>query len=150
MPRRLTLLITMFAVALVGVMPSHAAVQKKKSIRGHYDVSLSPDPTQDVLGLVKDGCNGLAGKGTDSHAFTVPAAGTLMVHLVSPDPTGKGATDWALWLMDTDGTAIDSSDGTGSDEHTTTVFRKKQSFVIQTCNIAGQQDGHISWTFKFK
>ena len=151
MARRITLLITILALAIVGIAPSQAAAPKKKpkSISGQYDVKLLPDPTQDVMTNVKDGCNGLTGKGTDNHPFTVPAKGTLTVHLVSPDPTNKGVTDWALWLMDKDGVAIDSSDSNGSDEQTTTDFKKKTSFVIQTCNIAGQQDGHISWVFKY-
>jgi hypothetical protein len=152
MLRRLTLVITALAVAVVGIAPSHAAAPKKKkpNITGHYDVKLTPDPTQDVMTNVKDGCNGLTGKGTDNHPFTVPAAGKLTVSLVSPDPTNKGVTDWALWLMDKDGVAIAHSDSAGSNEQTPdVVFKKKQSFVIQVCNIAGQQDGHVSFVFKY-
>jgi hypothetical protein len=151
MTRRLTLLIALIAVAVSGVVPSQAAVKKKHpDYKGSYDVTLTPDPTQDVMGAAKPGCNGLTGKGTDKHPFTVPAAGKLTVHLVSPDPTNKGATDWALWLIDKDGVEIDHSDGAGSDEQTSdTVFRKKQSFEIQVCNIAGQQQGHVTFVFKY-
>lgn len=150
MSRRCIVALTALAVAGVGVVPSHAATPKKKpNLTGKYDVMLPPDPSQDVMTNVKAGCNGVTGKSTDNHPFTVPGKGTLTVTLTSPDPSGKGATDWALWLMDSDGIAIDHSDATGSNEQTTTPFRKKQTFVIQTCNIAGLQDGHISFVFKY-
>lgn len=147
--RRSLALLAIAAIA-VGSTPAHAAPKKSKTITGHYDVSLLPDPTQDVTGVVKTGCSGLTGKGTDKHTFTVPGAGILTVHLVSPDPTGKGVTDWGLYLVDNDGAVIDHSDGAGSDEQTTTPFSKKQTFLIETCNINGQQDGHITWIFKSK
>ncbi len=148
MARRILVQTRVLALAVVCVVPYHAAA-KKPNLKTSYDVSLPPDPTQDVMTVVKHGCNGLTGKATDKHPFTVPAAGTLTVTLTSPDPTNKGVLDWALWLMDTDNVAIDHSDGSGANEQTTTRFKKKQALVIQTCNINGQMAGHVAIVFKY-
>lgn len=151
MLRRLLVLLTVLALAGVGMLPSQAAAKKKPpNIEKSYDLTLNPDPTGEVVGNVKDGCAGLIAGSQNKHPFTVPAAGKLVVHLLSPDPTGKQLLlDWDFYLLGADGTLIDSANGLGGDEATTTTFRKKTPLSIWACNMTGNPAAHVTISFKY-
>jgi hypothetical protein len=150
MRRCLIALLALLAVASIGVAPSDAAVKKKHpDWKGSFSVTLYPDPTEDVLGL-NGGCNGVSPKGKDVRPFTVPAAGTLTLHLVSPDPTNKGVTDWDIYLKAADDTyAGTGGDGGSSDEVLSGKFKKKETFQLQVCNLLGTPTATVSWVFKY-
>ena len=152
MLRRITVLITVLAVAAIGLMPSYAAVKKAKhpGWKGSYTLTLYPDPTTEVYGqLSKEGCLGLSPKGKDIRSFTVPAAGKLTMSLISPDPTNKGLTDWDLWLITASGTTVDASHGSTSNEQVIHTFKSKTTFNVQVCNLIGTTSGTVSWVFKY-
>lgn len=150
MPRRTILVSTLLGLALGSTLPAEAAAKKKPDWKGSYSVTLYPDPTEDVLGL-NGGCNGLSPQGTDKRPFVVPAAGKLTLHLVSPDPTGKGLTDWDIYLKAADGTYVgDGGNGGSSDEVLQATLKKKQSFELQVCNLGGTTSATVSWVFKYK
>jgi len=159
--RRLTSCAALLAVAALSAAPAHAATKKKpkpKPIHGSYAVQLVPDPTPNATNEAgKPGCTGVSPKGVDNHAFKVPAAGTLHVVLDSVDPTGApGAgpagnigTDWDLYLIDTDGSIYDGSHGATSHEEVTDKFKRGQPLTIQVCNLLGQPDAKVTWTFTY-
>jgi hypothetical protein len=133
-------------VAAMAVAPAHAATKKKpKPITKTYKVQLPPDPTGNVG---TEGCAGLNPASQDQHPFTVPAKGTLKVHLSSQDPTG-GQLDWDLALLDADGSTLSTSTSAGAEEGTLDKFKKKQSVLIQACNLAGLPDATVTFTFTY-
>lgn len=150
MNRRLVTCVSLAAVAALGMAPAHAAV-KKKPIDKTYSVTLPPDPTGELGGVpgLPEGCNGLSPASQDKHKFTVPAKGTLKVTLDSPDPTKAGVTDWDLYILDSDGTILDSSTGETSHEETFDKFKKKHPVTFWVCNLVGQPDATIHYTFKY-
>jgi hypothetical protein len=154
MNRRFTVFIAALTVAALGVLPSQAAKPKPKPkpkpITVTYKLSLLPDPTPNVTGLVKDGC-GVLPQSQDKHPFTVPAAGTLKIVLDSPDPTGSpvGGTDWDLYLLDDEGIRT-SSTTEFSHEELAEPFKKKTDTTIWVCNLAGMPDGTVKYTFTYK
>ena len=147
--------VALLAAAAVTTVPAHAATKPKpKPIKGSYTVTLVPDPTPNATNTIgKDGCTGVSPKGVDNHAFKVPAAGKLNVVLDSPDPTGApgglAGTDWDLYLLDSDGIIVDSSHGGTSHEETVDKFKKAQKLTIQVCNLAGQPDATVTYTFTY-
>jgi hypothetical protein len=161
MSRRPVALVALAAVALLGVAPSEAAAPKKKKPdwKGSYELTLYPDPTESVLPLLADGCNGVLATGHDKRQFTVPAAGKLTVNLVSPDPTGRGVTDWDMYLMASEGSTagavtgppdtIAYGAGSTSNEQAIATFKKKTTFSLQVCNLVGNTKGKVSWVFKY-
>jgi hypothetical protein len=150
--RRLTSCAALLAVAALSTAPAHAATKKKakpKPIDKTYTVSLLPDPTLEASGQIGDGCASLNPASQDKHPFTVPAAGTLKVVLDSADPTGTGNTDWDLYVLDSDGSILDSSHGGSSHEETLDKFKKKNPVTIWVCNLIGQPDGTVHYTFTY-
>lgn len=149
--RRLVVLLVVLALAGLTVLPSEAAAKPKKKpdYKGTWTYTLYPDPSEDVLNLRGDGCQGVSPKGKESRSFTVPAAGKLTVALKSPDPTGRGVTDWDLWLIDKDDVTIAASHGPTSDELATAPFKKKTTFNIVVCNVTGSTDATLTWVFKY-
>lgn len=150
MLRRLIAVIAVLAVASIGVLPSQAAAKKKKpDLKGGYTLTLYPDPSEEVLTMRGEGCQNVLPIGVDKRKLSVPAAGKLTVTLSSPDPTGKGVTDWDLYLIDADGVGIDASHGGSSEEQTMTKFKKKATFEVQVCNLVGNTKGTVSWVFQY-
>lgn len=149
MSRRLALTTFPLLAVALAVAPAHAATPKP--ITGSYTVTLPPNPTLEATGQIGDGCDtSPIPTGTDDHAFKVPAAGTLDVHLDSADPTGTNNTDWDLYVLDTDREVIDSSHGGTSHEETISKFKKGQAVTIQVCNLAGSPQAKVSYTFTYK
>lgn len=149
MLRRVVVLLVVLALAGVGVLPSDAAVKKKPPYKGSYTLTLYPDPTEEVLSLRGEGCQNVLPFGVDRRPFTVPGAGKLTITLVSPDPTGKGLTDWDFTLMAPDGTAAMAGNGGSSNELATATFKKKGTYELQVCNLLGSTTGTVSWVFKY-
>ena len=151
MNRRLVTCASLAAVAALGIAPAHAATKKPKPIDKTYSLTLTPDPTGETGGLpgLPDGCTGVNPAGQDKHPFTVPAKGTLKVVLDSPDPTGHGATDWDLYILDSDGSVLDSSHGPTSHEETFDKFKKKNPLTFEVCNLAGQPTATVHYTFTY-
>ena len=157
MSRRPVLALAVVTVAAVSVAPAHAAKPKPKPIKGSYQVTALPDPSPNATNLIgKDGC-GVLPSGQNKHPFTVPAKGTLHVVLNSADPTGSpsagpaGAvgTDWDLYVLDSDGSILDSSHGGTAHEETTDKFKKKQGVTFWVCNLAGEPTATVSYTFTY-
>jgi hypothetical protein len=152
MSRRPVVALAVLAAAAVAVVPAHAATKPKpKPVKGSYNLTLVPDPSPNVLNTVgKPGC-GVIPQSQDKHPFKVPGVGSLHVVLDSPNPSGNGtaSTDWDLYLLDADGAIIDSSHGGTSHEETTDKFKKKQGVTIWVCNLAGEPNGTVTYTFTY-
>lgn len=151
MTRRLAALAAV-SIAVAVVAPTHAATKPKpkpKPIKGSYTLNLNPDPTAEITGNLEDGCSGLIAASKNSHPFTVPAAGQLYIHLVSPDPTGAGVTDWDLWLKDGSGAILEGSHDETSDEEITRRFKKKTPLIIDVCNLLGMPSATVSYVFTY-
>ena len=144
MRRLLTGAVALLAVAGVAVVPAQAAA-KKKPITGSYTVTLVPDPSANV-GTV--GCAGALPAGEDRHPFTIPAKGTLKLHLSSQDPTGQ-AFDWDLALLDEGAEVLASSTGATAEEEILMKFKKKERVLFQACNLAGLPTATITYTFTY-
>lgn len=151
MSRRSLVAVTLIAAAAVTTVPASAAKAKPKPIRVSYTVTLLPDPTPNATNTIgKEGC-GVLPQGQDKHAVKIPAAGKLKVVLDSPNPTGNGTagTDWDLYVLDSDGTVLDSSHGGTSHEETEDKFKKKSAVTIWVCNLAGEPSGTVTYTFTY-
>lgn len=154
MNRRLTSCAALLAVAALSAVPAQAATRKAKPkpIKGSYHLTTNPNPTIEATGFVNDGCDQTVPGGADNHPFTIPAAGTLTVVLQGSDPTG-GATpagpDWDLFILDSDGSLLDSSSEANAHEETTDRFKKKQKVTIQACNLLGIPDATVSYVFTY-
>jgi hypothetical protein len=152
MKARLTTCVSVLAVAALTLAPAHAAPKKKpKPIDKTYTLNLPPDPTGETGGLptFPDGCSGVNPASQDKRPFTVPAKGSLKVVLDSPDPTGHGLTDWDLYLLDRDGSVLDSSHGGTSHEETLDKFKRKNPVTIEVCNLAGQPSATVHYVFTY-
>ena len=146
--------LALIAAVSIGAVPAHAAVKKPKPITGSYNLTLYPDPTPEVTNEVPghEGC-GVLPTGQDKHPFTVPAAGVLQVSLTSPDPTGGkqlAGLDWDLYILDSTGAIINSSHGATANEATVTKMSRKQGVSFWVCNLVGEPNGKVSYTFTYK
>ena len=154
MNRRLTASVALVAAATVAVVPAQAAAKKKpKPIKGSYTVTLPPDPTKEVTSTASlPGCSGLLPVSKDSHPFTAPAAGTLLVKLAGQTPDGNPSPallDWDLYLTQ-DGGVEAESDGPTSHEEIFVRVRKKTTFAFDVCNLDGLPNATISYVFTYK
>lgn len=155
MRRSLTASVVLLTVAgLVAVPSSQAAVKKKpKPIKGSYTLTLPPDPTKEVTSAAEmDGCSGLVPVSKDSHPFTIPAAGTLVVKLVGDNPTGQtppAGFDWDLYLL-SDGAVEAAADGATGVEEAAMKVKKKTAITIDACNLNGVPGATVSYTFTYR
>ncbi|MDX6217669.1 MAG: hypothetical protein QOG99_3253 [Frankiales bacterium] len=151
MSRRPVVALALITAAAVSVVPAQAATKRPKPIKGSYTLTLLPDPTPNVTNTIgKSGC-GVIPQSQNKHPFTVPAAGTLHVVLDSPNPTGNAtvSTDWDLYVLDAEGAILDSSNGGTSHEETSDKLKKKQAVTFWVCNLAGEPNGTVSYTFTY-
>lgn len=153
MVRRPLVAVALITAAAVTALPAGAATKPKpKPFKGSYDVTLYPDPTPDVIGQVKAApvCGTLP-QSMDRHKVTVPGAGKLTVHLTSADPAPPAEPlmfDWDLYLLDSDGGVIDSSHSEFATEETITKFKKRTAVTILVCNLTGEPDGSVSYSYR--
>ncbi len=161
--RRQIAALTVATLALAAVSATGAVAKttkkappKLKSIKGSYAVQLVPDPTIDaelqVPGSTPHTCQGVdaGGKSVDIHPLSLPGSGTLHVVLDSPDPTGKGKTDWDLAILNSAGSEIDASNGETSHEETYTSGLKKGKVSIEVCNLIGEPNANVSWSYTYR
>jgi hypothetical protein len=133
------------AVATGSMTPALAASKgRHKPITGSYMATALPDPTGDLPAANKGKCASLTPTGRTTHAFTVPAAGTLAVQL-------HNTLDWSLDVRDGGG-VLGASDGSlpTSKESVELVFRKKDAVLIGACNLTGEPSVLVTYTFTFK
>ncbi len=155
MNRRLIVPLAVLTVAALSAVPSHAAPKKKPApIKGTYSVTLLPDPSPNAGAQsgAFSACNPFITQTTDSHPFTVPAAGTLSVVLDSVDPTKGGAPagpDWDLYIDDAQG-EVASSHGATAHEEAVAGFKKKTDLKFVVCNLNGAPTATVSYTFTYK
>lgn len=150
MRRPLTAVVALLTLAAVAAVPAQAATKPKpKPIKGSYELTLLPDVTGELAGLVGEGCVGVLPPGQDKHPFTVPARGTLRVVLDSEDPTGFGLTDWDIYLLDADGSILSAGASGISHEEVAAKFKRKSKVTFWVCNLIGLPFGTVSYTFTY-
>ena len=154
MRRTLSTAVALLAVAGLAAVPSEAAVKKKpKPLKGSYTVTLPPDPSKDATSTAGEpGCAGLLPISKDSHPFTLPAAGTLVVKLVSDNPTGQqppAGIDWDLYLME-DGFEASAGDSPAGTEEAAMKVKKKTNITIDVCNLNGFPNATVSYVFTYR
>jgi len=149
MRTRPVLALALVAAAAVATVPAHAATAKPKPIKGSYTLTLLPDPTAEVTELAKPGCGLVLPTGQDKHPFTVPGKGKLHVVLDSPNPVPSdlAGADWDLYVLDSDGTILDSSTGATAHEETTDKFKAKDKLTFWVCNLLGEPNATVTYTF---
>ena len=135
-------------VAGVGTSTLASAASKHKVVKGSYPVTALPDPTVEGTDQAGMQCMNVDPESADLHALTVPAAGAL--HVVLDSPSVQGKTDWDLYILDASGKVLDSSTGPTSHEETFDAFTKKQGITIKSCNLLGEPNATVTWTFTSK
>jgi hypothetical protein len=144
--RRIVPLAAVAVVAAGAFLPAQAAPKK---FAGSYQLTLMPDPSPNAFveaGMAN--CQNLNPQAVDKHDLAVPRAGRLTVVLDSPDPTGKGVTDWDLYVVDKDGETIADSSGGTSHEEAVFKLKAKQTVTVVACNLAGQPNGTVTYSLK--
>ncbi|MCW2573465.1 MAG: hypothetical protein QOJ09_1162 [Actinomycetota bacterium] len=144
--RRVATVATLAVLAAGAYAPALAA---PKPFSGSYQLTLLPDPTPNafVAAGMAD-CKNVNPASVDKHPLTVPRAGRLNVVLDSPDPTGKGVTDWDLYVLDSAGDDLANSSGGTSHEEVDIKFKAKTAITIVACNLAGQPNGTVTYKLK--
>lgn len=146
--RSRTVLTVSFAavVALGSVAPSFAGPRKPlpKPIHGTYTATATPDPTS-TNPLTNQPCRPNLPGAMDSHTFTVPAKGTLLVQL-------NNTLDWSVALRDLSGNEFTAADGgtPTAKEVVEFPFKKKTKITIDTCNFTGEPSITVDYTFTYK
>jgi hypothetical protein len=155
MRRPVTAAIALLTCAAFVAMPAEAAKKKAKPkpIKGSYTLNLNPDPTGAAGNLSGEGCGGLIAQSQDKRPFKIPAKGTLVVTLKSPDPiyeaTGEVGFDWDLFLLDGEGFVVGESTTPSASEEITVKFTKAQGSTIWACNLTGQPEAKVTYTFTY-
>src|SRR5687768_6955339 len=149
--RKVLATITAGALILGGAALPAGAAGKKKKIQESFTAQAAPLPNySSVTGTADRGClAGVEGVHKVSHAFKVPANGTLSAIV-------EGFTgDWDLFLTDADGKEIvgsaeDQTAGAAAEESFTLPLKKGQEVNITPCNWLGQPQVEVSYTFVSK
>lgn len=151
--RRQLAALTVVTLVVAGASATGAVAKAKpkmKTMKGSYQVTLVPDPTIEVEGQLGKDCANVDPKSIDVHALNLPGTGTLNVVLDSPDPTGKGKTDWDLVLLDKSGAEYDSSHGETSHEELSDPGLKKGKVSIVVCNLIGEPNATVTYSYTYK
>ena len=126
-----------------------APADAKPKYSGSYNLHLQPDPSPDAFNTAgMNKCQNLNPNAVDKHNVKVPLTSKLTVTVDSPDPTGKGVTDWDAYLLDAKGNILAS--GTTGTSHEVMVAKvtKGSTVTIVVCNVAGNQDGTVEYSGK--
>jgi hypothetical protein len=155
MRRTLTAAVALLTCATVAAVPAQAAPKKKpKPIKGGYSLHLYPDPTANVLSLAEVPHTCGAGVPDSTHRFTfkVPAAGTLQVNLDAADPAPGTpfVFDWDIFVLDAADQVIGEGTSSESTEEIRLKLTKAQKVVFLTCNLNGQPDATVKYTFTYR
>ena len=142
-----TALTLVVAVATSATAVSASAAPKKHVMKGHYDVTLLPDPTVEATDETGTACANINPAAVDLHPLTLPAKGLLDVTLEGTDPTGT-ALDWDLYLLDAHGNELGESTGASSQEAIITPAKGK--VTIKACNLMGAPTATITYAFTYK
>ena len=145
--RRVVAVATLAVLAAGAYAPAMAA--PKKPFAGSYQLTLLPDPSPNAFVLAgKAECMNINPSAVDKHPLSVPRAGRLNVVLDSPDPTGKGVTDWDLYVLDSSGDDLADSSGGTSHEEVDIKFKKAEKITLVACNLAGQPSATVTYKLK--
>ena len=152
MRRRIVLTATsaIAGCALVAASAASAAPAKKSKMKvkkGSYTVTALPDPTMDGTAQAGMECFNIDPASVDNHPMTLPGTGLLKIVLDSPDPT-KNKMDWDLHLLDSKGGIIASSTGPTAHEEID-MPGVKGKVVIRSCNLAGEPNATVTWSFLY-
>jgi hypothetical protein len=144
--RRIVPLVAVGVLAIGAFMPAQAAPKK---FAGSYAVTLLPDPTPNAFhtALSMGNCFNVNPRAVDHHALKVPGKGKLTLVLDSADPTGKGLTDWDMYVTDKAGESLGEGTGGTSHEEVVIKFKKAETVTVTVCNLAGQPDGTVTYSF---
>ncbi len=142
-PRHIVTALAAVAVATVAVAPASAA--KYKPIKGSKQIT---DATPDPTGSAPDsgtGCDSLLPAQFPREApveLKIPAAGKLKVSI-------DNKLDWAIEIFDPKGTSIGGSDGGAPQdpEVTTVKIKKAGTYKLFACNLGGEPQVTMSWTW---
>ena len=141
-------------VAGVGGSTLASAATKHKVVKGSYSVTGLPDPTIEANFAAGNdtGCTAVVPTAENKHPLAIPAAGLLDVVLDSPSPARAGGygTDWDLHILDAKGNDIGSSTSGTSHEETFNTFKGKTNITIDVCNLNGEPNATVTWTFTYK
>lgn len=142
-------LATISLIAVIAVSSAAPSLAKPKKplpppITGSYMASATPDPTS-TNPLTNKPCRPNLPGAMDSHVFTVPAKGTLLISL-------ENKLDWSLALRDQSGTDYATSDGASptAKESVEYPFKGKTTVVIDACNAEGEPSVKVDYTFTYK
>ena len=142
---------TLLVTALVGVIAAGSAApsfaSKPKPISGSFTAQATPDPTSDTPGAAggKGKCDPKTASARVTHAFTMPAAGTLHVSV-------NNKLDWSSDIRTADGEIQTDSDGSNptDPEAMDLTVKKKTAVTIGVCNDEGEPSITVTYTFTFK
>lgn len=154
MRRRIVLTSTavLASATLVAASAASAAPHKKpakmKVKKGGYTVTAVPDPTMDVTAQAGMECFNIDPASVDNHPLALPGTGLLKIVLDSPDPAGN-KMDWDLHLLDAKGNIIASSNGPTAHEEID-MPGVKGNVVIRSCNLAGEPNATVNWSFTYR
>lgn len=152
MRTRTALVVSLAGVVAAGSLaPALAAPPKKKPapIKQTWTATApvpDPSPFAGQSGI----CETVLPMSAHEHAFTVPAAGTLVTELTGI--TG----DWSMGVFDASGASLGTSDQTdpvaaiNGPEKITLKFKKKTSVIVRSCNFAGGPTANGALTFTYK
>lgn len=142
-----TALTLVVAIATSAAAVSASAAPKKHVMKGHYDVTLLPDPTVEATDETGTSCANLNPAAVDLHPLNLPGKGLLHVVLDGTDPSGT-ALDWDLYLLDAHGNELGESNGATSHEE---IFAPaKGKVTIKACNLAGAPTATVTYTYTYK
>jgi len=132
----------------VSASAAPASRAKTHVMKGHYDVTLLPDPTVEATDETGTSCANINPESVDLHPLALPARGLLHVVLDGTDPTGT-ALDWDLYLLDAHGNEIGASNGATSHEEIITPASRGK-VTIKACNLAGAPTATVTYAFTYK
>ena len=137
---------TLLAASAASAAPAKKA-KKLKRAGGTYTATALPDPTMDVTAEAGMECMNIDPRSVDNHPLSLPGTGVLQIVLDSPDPTNN-KMDWDLHLLNAGGDIIASSNGPTAHEEID-MPNVKGKVTIRACNLAGEPNATVKWSFLY-